>query len=351
VNLTKKKWKDFFIGGKEGVFIITSTSSGIDKNKLNMEGSDPLIPYITRSEIENGINLFISNNQNKKYLCDEGNVITIGLDTQTVFYQPYKFFTGQNIQVLRHPKLNSNISLFLIPLLKIQMKKFNWGGNGATLGRLVKTKMMLPVDDKSNPDWAFMDAYIKEKYQNKKIEYQNYAYNIIKKIKYKEILSLEDKKWKAFMLHTICNIESGRDIYENERLEGNIPYITSTSVNNGIKYYVSNKNETIESNAISVNRNGSVGYAFFHKYKALYSNDCRKLKLKSNKNEYVALFLTNQIMQQKVKYNYGYKMGTGRLKKQYIMLPINDNKDPDYEYMEQYIKNLIYKKYKEYLKN
>jgi len=33
----------------------------------------------------------------------------------------------------------------------------------------------------------------------------------------------------------------------------------------------------MESNCISVNRNGSVGYAFYHCYEALYGNDTRKL--------------------------------------------------------------------------
>jgi len=167
-------------------------------------------------------------------------------------------------------------------------------------------------------------------------------------------VNLKDKKWKAFKLQEVCNIESGRDIYESEREEGNTPYITSTSTNNGIKYYVSNVNETSESNAISVNRNGSVGYAFYHKYTALYSNDCRKLKLKKHKNEYIALFITNQIMQQKSKYNYGYKMGTGRLRKQYLMLPINDNNEPDWIFMKEYIKDFYKIKilnYKNFVKN
>jgi len=61
------------------------------------------------------------------------------------------------------------------------------------------------------------------------------------------------------------------------------------------------------------------------------------------------LFITNQITQQKDKYNYGYKMGTGRLKRQRIMLPITDDGQPDYEYMEQYIKAVIFGKYKKYL--
>ena len=154
-------------------------------------------------------------------------------------------------------------------------------------------------------------------------------------------MNLEDREWKRFKLCDICQISSGKDIYEAERIDGEIPYITSTSSNNGINYFVSNINDTIDSNAISVNRNGSVGFSFYHKYEALYSNDCRKLKLKKHNNEYVALFITNQIMQQKEKYNYGYKMGTGRLNKQFVMLPIDKNKEPDYKFMEEYIKSLM----------
>lgn len=157
-----------------------------------------------------------------------------------------------------------------------------------------------------------------------------------------------------FKLSDICDISSGKDIYESERVDGEMPYITSTSQNNGIKYFVSNSNHTIESNAISVNRNGSVGYAFYHKYSALYSNDCRKLKLKNSDNEYVAIFITNQIMQQREKYNYGYKMGTGRLNKQFIMLPVDDNQNPDFDFMEKYVKSKMVdsqERYVDYAKN
>ncbi len=83
------EWRDFFIGGEEGIFGIKSTKSGIDKNKLNVE--EGTIPYITRSDGDNGINLFVTDEQNEKYKMDQGNVITIGLDTQTVFYQANPF--------------------------------------------------------------------------------------------------------------------------------------------------------------------------------------------------------------------------------------------------------------------
>lgn len=166
------------------------------------------------------------------------------------------------------------------------------------------------------------------------------------------MLNLNDREWRPFFLRDICDIESGCDIYDAERVLGNTPYITSSALNNGIKYFVGNNNGTLEANCISVNRNGSVGYSFYHKYPALYSNDCRKLRLKKHNNEYVALFITNQIMQQKDKYNYSIKMGTARLKKQKIMLPVDEHGGPDYSFMEQYIKERerqLIQKYKNFI--
>lgn len=48
-------------------------------------------------------------------------------------------------------------------VLEKQMTKFNWGGNGATLTRLKRTKITLPIDDNQNPDWHYMELYIKNK--------------------------------------------------------------------------------------------------------------------------------------------------------------------------------------------
>ncbi|WP_428095459.1 restriction endonuclease subunit S [Candidatus Thioglobus sp.] len=182
MKLSDKKWTEFYIGGKNGVFNISSSCSGIDKNKLKITEDNLYIPYITRSEISNGINQFISEKQDGKYSIDKQNAITIGLDTQALFFQPYVFYTGQNIQVMRHNCLNKHTALFLILLLKIQMKKFNWGGNGATLGRLAKTRIMLPIDDNSKPDWQFMEEYTKAIFNKKQQDYKTYVEKSLLKI-------------------------------------------------------------------------------------------------------------------------------------------------------------------------
>ena len=156
-------------------------------------------------------------------------------------------------------------------------------------------------------------------------------------------------KWQAFFLEEIAQISSGKDIYERERTSGQTPYVTATANNNGIGYFIGNQNETLERGSLSVNRNGSVGYCFYHPYDALYGNDTRKLRpIRSNK--YVSLFISMCITNQRAKYGYGYKMGTGRLKRQKILLPVDSCNQPNWEYMETYMQNLEQKQVLEYLR-
>ncbi|WP_019894841.1 restriction endonuclease subunit S [Hydrogenovibrio halophilus] len=160
--------------------------------------------------------------------------------------------------------------------------------------------------------------------------------------------NLEDIEWHEFFIEDIAEIISGRDIYDAERFEGKIPYISATAKNNGIGHFVGNNNNTLERNCLSVNRNGSVGYSFYHPYQGLFSNDCRKLRPKV-KSDYIAFFLSSQITSQRQKYSYGYKMGTGRLKRQKVMLPIGDDGIPNWQLMESYTKALMENKKAKYI--
>ncbi|MCE3038218.1 restriction endonuclease subunit S [Helicobacter anatolicus] len=153
-ELKNIQWKEFVIGE---IFEIQATINGIDKNKLNGKKGD--YPYVTRSDKTNGIDDFIA--MQDAYKFNKSNVITIGLDTQTAFYQNSPFYTGQNIQILKYKEINKHNALFIIITLKKLMKKFSWGGNGATLTRLKRGKILLPVDSTGNPNWEFMENYMK----------------------------------------------------------------------------------------------------------------------------------------------------------------------------------------------
>jgi hypothetical protein len=276
-----------------------------------------------------------------------GNCITMTLKTQATFYQPFNFYTAQNFLIFRHQLLNKFNGLFLVRAMRHSIKKYSWG-YGVSMSRLKKTKIMLPVTLSGEPDYAFMEAYGKQLMARKISEYEDYVREVLDEVEYKEVPLLADKKWSDFFIEDICAICSGMDIYDAERIAGNTPYISSTARNNGIGYFVNNKNTTLASGCISVNRNGSVGYSFYHPYNGLFSNDCRKLTL-SEGTHFAGFFLANQISAQRGKYNYGYKMGTARLKRQKIMLPVDGNGRPDFDYMEQYAKNIYRKKIEDYL--
>ncbi|MCY4299501.1 MAG: N-6 DNA methylase [Flavobacteriaceae bacterium] len=168
IDLQKKQWSVFEL---KDIFTINASDHGTDKNKLDLR--DGVVPYITRTNMNNGHDcwvVFQSGIQN----TNSGNSITIGLDTQTVFYQEHDFYTGQNIQVLRNQRLNREVAMFLIPLIKTQLEKFNWGGNGATLARLKRTKMKLPINAHGHPDFNYMEHCSHKIFYEKLKQYLNY---------------------------------------------------------------------------------------------------------------------------------------------------------------------------------
>lgn len=323
-----KKWLPFELSDSR-YFTLTSSTCSIDATNIKNLG-EQIYPYITRTEKNNGIAKFISQ---QKHPINKGNVITIGLDTQTVFYQEYDFYTGQNIQVLNVKNLTKNIGLFLIPLIKDSLMYLNWGGNGATLGRLKRKKIMLPVNQNNEPDFDWMESFIKTKYNKKLNESKIFRKNTTS--------TINKTMWSEFKFEDVFDIKGGKRLTKNSFIKGNTPFIGATDSNNGITAFVGNKNNSLDSNVLGVNYNGSVVENFYHPYEAIFSDDVKRIKLKHhNGNAHIYLFLKTCILKQKQKYQYGYKFNTERMKKQIIMLPSTPSGEPDYEYMENYMKKI-----------
>jgi len=336
LDLENKEWKEFLVSK------IFSFERGKRLTIANRKNGN--VPLVTAGFTNEGVAEFISNEDQKTY----SNAITIDM-FGNVFFRKYPFKCDDNIHVLEEKLLNSYSGIFIRSCLKTSTSSIFSYGKQFRLKTLLKLKVLLPTDLQGNPDYAFMEAYMKQKEQEKLDKYsQLVSKRLVELQEYKEVEALEDTEWGEFFIQDVATIESGRDIYAKERTTGNTPYVSATANNNGIGYFVSNDNKTKEAGCLSVNRNGSVGYSFYHQYEALFSNDCRKLRLKEP-SKHIGIFISQQITRQKGKYGYGYKMGTARLKKQKIMLPTNQDNKPDFEYIENYMKGLEYQKIKSYL--
>lgn len=145
--------------------------------------------------------------------------------------------------------------------------------------------------------------------------------------------------------------------------KGNRPFIGATDSNNGITEWVCNTNESLDCNVLGVNYNGSVGETFYHPYECIFSDDVKRLHIKGTQsspiaadktpsvapafnagkadaNPYIMLYLKTAILQQKVKYAYGYKFNESRMLKQSILLPATPEGTPDWDYMETCMRRL-----------
>lgn len=333
MNLKNIQWGEFVIGH---IFKVTRGKRLIAENRKK-----GMLPYYSASSSNNGLTDFINN---PLFISEDKIIVTTFCDS---YYIKGKFTASDEISILHNEVVNKYSGKFISKIIYRNKDKFAFGYKAFT-ERIKRQIIQLPITPQGEPDYTFMEQYMLQNEQEKIAQYQHYISNKLNLLKnYKEVKPLNEKEWGEFFIKDIADIISGIDIYEAERIKGNIPYLSATAQNNGIGYFVGNNNETLEENCLSVNRNGSVGYSFYHPYKALFSNDCRKLRLKYN-SRFVGLFISRIITNQKEKYGYGYKMGTGRIKRQKILLPINTQGQPDYDYMENYIKSIEYKKLKKY---
>lgn len=331
-QMKNRVWKTFSLGDKK-YFTLHSTLNGIDKNKL-VDSGEKKYPYITRSKNNNGLDMFVSEQPQE---INKGNVIIIGLDTQTVFYQESDFYTGQNVQILYNKHLTKNIAFFLIPIIKKQLAVLNWGGNGATLGRLKKKNIILPVKDDGTPDWSFIEEYIRIKSNQ-----INHTYKLPEIHEISDKRELSEVEWDRFVLGEIfTDIKSGKSKGLSHLKSGKTAYLGATNRNNGVLDFVEQNEKMIQKgNAIAFIRNGegSIGYSIYKKEDFIATSDIsvgRHPKL----NIYTGTFITTVADKVRGKYSFGYKRSDTRLKKETLLLPSKSGQ-PDFDFMEQYMKRI-----------
>lgn len=327
------------------IFEIKNLKS-IDKNKLKQEIGN--IPYVSQTKLNNGI---------LSYVCDHGitklnfgNCISIGTDTQVVRYQENNFYSSEKIIGIRNNYLNKYIGYFIFPILEqILQKKFSYGYK-ASMQRISEIEIKLPSTPEGNPDWEFMESYIREQYRE---------------VVQERIEELEKKKQDApTMLRDIEEIQTTADfplvqvfptiirgiqISKRNRKPGTLPYISASLLNHGEADFVSVDKKYIYKDCLTVPFIGGENCTFYHDEEFVPSASVAVLQ-NENFNKYIYAFLIgilNVVMQ---KYSFGYKASLERLQKQTIPLPITSDGKPDWEFMSDYIKTQFQIVFEEELK-
>lgn len=342
MNLKDREWKEFSFHE-----IFPEIQRGKRLKKADHKKGQ--MPYVSSTAFNNGVDGFVSNKEKVRIFSDCLTIANSG-SVGACFYQPYKFVASDHVTKLENENLSKYTLLFISTITSRLSEKYSFNRE-INDKRIQREKVLLPVTKEGIPDYDFMDTYMREKEQEKKQKYKKHVSKLLDELESeKDIPSLSDKNWDEFFISDIFDIKPGERLTKADMKKGNKPFIGSTDSNNGITEYTSNTNNSEDMNVLGVNYNGSVVENFYHPYKALFSDDVKRLSLKEVEgNKYIYLFIKALILKQKDKYKYGYKFNETRMNKQKIMLPVKENGEPDYDYMENYIKKLELEKLKKYL--
>ncbi|MCM1106959.1 MAG: N-6 DNA methylase [Blautia sp.] len=158
-----------------------------------------------------------------------------------------------------------------------------------------------------------------------------------------QTLVLTDRAWGEFMLgdEQYFKIERGASVYLKNMALGDIPYVSTTQEKNGITQYVSESNR--EGNLITLAYDGSIGACFYQENAFFASEKIVTIDLVQQElNKYTAFFIIGILKLESMMYSYGGRKWTveKQLKETAVRLPVAADGQPDYAFMELYIKSL-----------
>lgn len=166
--------------------------------------------------------------------------------------------------------------------------------------------------------------------------------------------TLEQCRWGTFKIAELFVIKGTKTTHPSNLVpNGRTPRITCAATNNGLDDFFDN--EPTEKGGVLTIDSATVGYVGFQPYDFIATDHVEKLVKKDGTklSRYVGLFIKMAIDKAcGTKYGYGYKFAQQRIKRQILQLPTTQTGEPDYEFMEEYMREkekMLLAKYQEYL--
>lgn len=341
VSLEDVKWKEFNI---TELFDIV-TGALISKEKIQ----SGRIPRITATDQNNGIAMFTNDIDDSSFKT-YSNFISVSF-LGSVFYQKSKVSLDMKIHglILKNYTLNSRIARFFIPLIKKFAIKYSYG-NQLSTSVLKRQKMLVPVNERGQPNWDFMEEYIKQ--EQKQVAQKVIDYYEQKMLETSfDLVGLEDIEWKVFKIQDIFEVKPVKGKSISNYQKGNKPYVTTSSQNNGVNNFVEADKNISDRNAISVDPIG--GKAFFHEYDFVGrggAGSAINLLYNPYLDKYNGRFICTAIEKvSKEKASYGVQLNGARLRNTSLLLPIDETGNPNWDYMSKFMQKIEAENLQEWL--
>lgn len=289
------------------------------------------VNYITTSGFNNGIT----------NTCEEathqGNCITVASDCAmgASFYQEEAFTTSNIVSTLTplpHTPLNKYNALFLCAIIFGKRAEFGWLGFKMSVDRVRNLRVKLPTTPDGAPDWAYMESYMAN-LETKVAE----SLTLLQAAKDAEKKKVDTREWGEFRVGELFAQERGKEKAPKQNEPGDCPLIQETNNNNGFDRMVV-PTKVIKGNSITV----SINYAQNVFYQA--DDFCASVNIavlrNNHLNRYNSQFVCSVLRNAHQKFDYTSKISKELLNKEMIMLPVDKTGQPDWAYMEEYMRKM-----------
>lgn len=350
-KLNEKEWQP-----KPVAVMFNKLIPGKSKGLNHLKQAETGINYIGATNRDNGVLCIVEDDETSSKMVQDGNCIGfIKNGDGSAGYAIYKqepFISTSDVIYGYADWLDEDTGLFFVVAQDMIEAKYCHGYK-RNKQHLRGDKVMLPVTDSGEPDYEYMAEYTKQTREKLLSRYREYVAKRIAELGEEvEIPALSEKEWKIFRVGDFFEVSRpiarNKDAYES----GDIPFVASGSMNNGImKYCTPHDGEYLDAaNCVTVSPVD--GSSFYQPIEFLGRGGAGSSILilrDSRLNKFNGQFIARLIQQTCSKYTYGHMGNKGSIKRERVMFPATDSGEPDYAYMEQYVKNMMLRKYRQYL--
>lgn len=299
---------------------------GVNLELINLDESpqksEGVVCFVSRTENNNGVSAFVKKVEDVKPISAGTLTVAGGGSVLATFLQPYEYYSGRDLFYLT-PKRKMSEREMIYYSICIKRNKYRYSYNRQA--------------NKTLRD-LFIPAKVPDEFLKLKID------ELSSKPESNKKFYLSDRKWEWFNLGDLFNFEKGERLTRLDRTEGDIPLITAGENNNGVSEYISLENfkdkKKLFENKITIDMFFNV---FYHDYKYFSDDNIHTLiPINFELRKFNSLFLVTILSKLKYKYAYGRQVRLMRLPFEKIKLPIDKKGNPDWQFMEDYIKSLPY---------
>ena len=157
-----KEWGEFKFGDLFDLHGIKQAKSQKLIPTVELSDGIPCVPYIVQSQFNNMVGRYVD----KQWLIEnneppvEGNALVLGVTLNACSYQPEEFGASQVITA-RSPCLNKNNGFFIAAIVRKRIEQFDYKEK-PSFEKYRALKIMLPIDKTGQPDWAYMEEYMRK---------------------------------------------------------------------------------------------------------------------------------------------------------------------------------------------